>query len=533
MRMQTFRACLLALVFGMAALVVIPSDSHAQRRGGQLKYMIPASGAPSLDAHREATFATIHPTAPFYSLLIQVDPTSKTNKIGGDLATKWTVSKDKKTYTFTLRRNVKFHDGTPLTAKDVIASWRKLVNPETYGKNVVSSRKGFFSMIESYKAVGKYQVVFKLKHPSGAFIPALAMPFNYIYKAAILEKDPHYHEKNVMGSGPFQFVEYVPGGRIAGKRNENYYIKGRPYLDGFEAIFAKKQNVYVQAIRGGRIHGVFRGLPPAAVQDLLRARGKTLTVHRSTWNCGMYATFNRDKKPFDDVRVRQAVHLALDRWAASKHLSRIAIVKTVGAYVFPGHPLAFTNAELRKEPGYGDIKKARAKARRLLKEAGQSNLKFVFHNRNTDQPYKVVGTWLIDQWRQIGLSITQEPVSSSQYFGRLRSRDYDVGIDFGCEALVNPSVDISKHRPGQSNNYSSSGPDPKFEKMFAQQLREGDPKKQRKIMLKMQRYALREMWTSPVLWWDLVLVHDKKLRGFNIGPSHYLNIGHANVWLDK
>ena len=117
---------------------------------------------------------------------------------------------------------------------------------------------------------------------------------------------------------------------------------------------------------------------------------------------------NHKKKKFQDPRVRKAISLSLDRWAGSKYLSKIAIVKTVGGIVFPKHPMAATKAELLKMPIFEpDNKKRRALAKKLLKEAGKSGMEFVLWNRAVDQPYKVVGTWMIDQWKQVGLKATQ------------------------------------------------------------------------------------------------------------------------------
>ena len=149
-----------------------------------------------------------------------------------------------------------------------------------------------------------------------------------------------WHKKNINGTGPFTFVEHQPGAFVSGKKNPNYHFKGQPYLDGYKAISAPKMAVRLQAIRGGRAAIEFRGFPPKARDDLVKALGDKITVQESTWNCVLLATPNQQVKPFDDPRVRRALSLALDRYAGSKYLSRIAIVKDVGGVVFPGHPLA-------------------------------------------------------------------------------------------------------------------------------------------------------------------------------------------------
>jgi ABC-type transport system substrate-binding protein len=101
-------------------------------------------------------------------------------------------------------------------------------------------------------------------------------------------------------------------------------------------------------------------------------------------------------------------------------LSKIANVRTVGGIVFPGSPLAATKEELQHMTGFWpDIDKSRAEAKRLLKEAGQENLTFELLNRNVDQPYKYVGTWIVDEWSKIGVHATQKVVPTGPWFEAL------------------------------------------------------------------------------------------------------------------
>jgi peptide/nickel transport system substrate-binding protein len=424
-------------------MVAMPAfAAETPKRGGTLTYMIPADGPPSFDGHRETTFATAHSASPFYSVLIRVNPSnpSSTTDFVCDLCTEMPKPTDGgKTYTFKIREGVKFHDGTPLTAADVAASWNKIINPP---QGVTSARQAYFSMVASVEAPDAKTVVFKLETPSNAFMPALADPFAYIYKKSVLDKDPRWYEKNILGSGPFKFVNYDVGQSIKGERNPDYYHKGQPYLDGFHAIFAAKQAVRVDAIRADRAAMEFRGLPPAAADQLEKELGdKKLTVQQSDWNCVNLITPNHKKKPFDDVRVRRALALAFDAWSGAPALSKIANVKTVGGIVFPGSPLAATKEELHQIAGFWpDIKKSREEAKRLLKEAGAENLTFVLNNRNIDQPYKFVGTWVIDEWSKIGLKVTQRVLPTGPFYEALRAGDFDVTVEFNCQSVVNPAA---------------------------------------------------------------------------------------------
>ena len=175
----------------LATALAAPADADEEpKHGGTLTYLIPADAPPSFDAHREGTFATVHSAAPFYSVLIRVDPNdpSSTTDFVCDLCMEMPQPSDGgKTYSFKIRDGVKFHDGTSLTAADVAASWDHIIHPP---EGVLSPRESHYMMVDTVEAPDPTTVVFHLKFATSAFLPALADPFGWIYKKEILDKDP-------------------------------------------------------------------------------------------------------------------------------------------------------------------------------------------------------------------------------------------------------------------------------------------------------------------------------------------------------
>ncbi len=319
-------------------------------------------------------------------------------------------------------------------------------------------------------------------------------------------------------------------------RNPDYYHPGLPYLDGFTGIFADKQATRLDAIRSDRAATEFRGLPPAARDELTGALGDRITVQESDWNCGSMVIINHKRKPFDDVRVRRALSLAIDRWQGARGLSKIANVRTVGGIVFPGSPLAARKEELQQIAGFWpDIEKSRAEAKRLLKEAGAEGLSFELLNRNVDQPYKYVGTWLVDQWSKVGLNVTQRVVPTGPLLEAQRSGNFAVNSGANCHGVVNPLLDIQFFLPASVGiaNYGQYE-DQREVDLYNRMLRETDLSKQRALMREFEKYVVdteaHQLW---VAWWYRIIPHRSYLKGWKISPSHFLNQDLATVWLDR
>jgi peptide/nickel transport system substrate-binding protein len=513
-------------------LVLLTAPAAAQdkpRSGGELVFVV-AAEPPSFDGHQEETFAMLHPGAPQYNTLLRVDPTDRTGtKIVGDLAESWTVSPDKRTYTFKLRRGVKFHDGSVMTSRDVKASYDHIIFPPP---GVVSSRVTQYKVVEAVEASAPDTVIFRLKWPEASFLTGLASPWNWIYKADILAKDPNWYKKNVMGTGPFTFVEYVRGSHWVGKKNPDYWDKGKPYLDGFRAIFIPSASAQVAAVRGERAMIQFRSFTPADRDNLVNALGNKITVQESPWNCSIGVTPNEQKKPYDDKRVRRALTLALDRWEGSKALSRIALLKDVAGIQVPGTPFATPPAELEKLAGYGrDINAARAEAKRLLKEAGAENLSFTLVNRAVPQPYEPFGIWLIDQWKQIGVTVQHKILETSAWFNALRVGDFEVAVTAPCNSIVEPDLDIHWFVTTSPVNYGKHK-DTVMDDLYARQSRAIDPEERRKLLRAFEKRLYdEEVHFIMGFQWHRIVPHLAKVRGWTISPSHFLNQQLDGVWL--
>jgi peptide/nickel transport system substrate-binding protein len=525
-----------AAIVGASLGLAGPAVAQTPKPGGILNFVV-GSKIPSYDLHRETTFGVIHPFRPFYSTLIRVNPdnpASPTDFVCDLCEGELPKGEEGGTlFRFKIRSDVQFHDGTPLTSADIKATLDKIIFP---AEGVPSARKTFYTMVESIEAPDPTSLVIKLKYPSGAFIPALASPFNVVYSKKDLDTHgANWFTKNVNGTGPFMFVQHQPGAFVEGKKNPNYHFKGQPYLDGYKAIAAPKMAVRLQAIRGDRAAIEFRGFPPKARDDLVEALGDQITVQESDWNCVLMATPNQKAKPFDDPRVRRALTLAVDRWGGSKYLSEIAIVKTVGGVVFPKHPLAANETELTRLAGYSrDLEGSRAEAKKLLEQAGKAGMSFELHNRGVDQPYKVVGTWLIDQWAKVGLNVKQRVQPTGPFYATLRKKkDFEVSVDFNCQSVINPLADVSKFLGSAGNNYGQYD-DPVLEDLFNKMQRAPTEAEQYNLMRRYERRALDEAAHEMItLWWYKINPHRSYVKGWKIAPSHYLGQHLDNVWLDK
>jgi peptide/nickel transport system substrate-binding protein len=286
---------------------------------------------------------------------------------------------------------------------------------------------------------------------------------------------------------------------------------------------------------GGQFDAEFRGRSPAERDQLVKGDASRWTVHEGPWATVNIVIFNTTKKPFDDIRVRRALSLAIDRWGGNEKLSNVTFVKATGGFLRPGYDLALPTSEIEKIRGYGrDIEKAREEAKRLLKEAGHEGLKIKLHNRNLDAPYTPAGIFLIDQWRRIGVQVEHSQVETKAYFGNLVAGDFDVALYPVTTAADNATESHQSHLTnGKSPISYSRHNDKKLDDLWDRQTRELDPEKRKALIHEFEKRVLTEAYSLSVHWWQRIIVHHKKIKGWNFSPSHFQGNDLVNVWLDQ
>jgi peptide/nickel transport system substrate-binding protein len=523
---------ILIFMFVLSSLAVaIPSDvgaAETPRRGGVLLAVIGAD-APSLDPHQEQTFATLQPVAPLYSTLLQIDPYNYPNIIG-DVASDWNISPDGLTYTFKIRPGIRFHDGSPLTAADVKATYDKIVFPP---EGVRSIRKSFYEAVTGVEAPDPSTVVFKLKFPSASLLSGLASPWNVIFPKKYLDKDPNYFKSNVVGSGPFKLKSYTRGSTFEGERNPDYFVKDRPYLNGYKFFITTETSVRAAAIRSGRAYIEFRDLPSTEVEAIKKHLGDKVVVQETAQITLFGIAINNTVKPFTDVRVRKALTLGIDRYTGGKVLHRLTGLRETGAHMRPGTEWAVPQAELEKFPGFWrDADKSRAEAKRLLAEAGYPNgFKVVLKNRNVKLPYQDWAVYVIQEWRKIGIEAEHRPLETATWYAEGRDQGNFELMIFPAGAYIDdPDQLLYYYTTGSTNNWGRFS-NPAIDDLFSRQSRTLDPIERRRLVIELQKIILDNAYHMPGLWWSRNVVHWAKVKNWLAQPSHFTNQKLQDVWL--
>ncbi len=351
---------LFVLVGLLLGLGLQPSlaQTEGPRYGGTLRAGMQTDPV-GLDPHLTTATATRNMMENVYETLVVV---TKDLRIIPGLAESWKTSEDGLTWTFTIRRNVKFHNGRVMTADDVAYSINRIRDPK-----VKSPRASDFAEVDSVTATGPSTVVFKLKKPFSPLLAKLAGSTDVIVPKEVIERDGDLNT-NPTGTGPFRFIGYTPQQRLILVRNGDYWDRdetGRrlPYLDRIEFVFFPDAVARATALRTGAVDWI-EYVPSSEVRSLQADPNIEVVGGLSANFRGLY--INNAVSPFNNVKVRQAM-----AWATNRKEIVDTALFGVGGIVATGTAIPPGNYYTLSKNVYDKVDLNRAK--QLMAEAGFAN----------------------------------------------------------------------------------------------------------------------------------------------------------------
>jgi len=504
------------------------------KRGGTLRYGI-TMRPPHFDIHQSGTINNLGSQACMFDNLIRRDPRDSGKTIIPDLAHSWEIAKDGKTYTFMLRKGVQFHDGAELTAEDVKATFDRISKPP---QGISIPRSVLFKAVSEITTPDKYTVQFKLSEPRPPtfIMSAMASGWNVILRKKTLE-DNGYNLRKVElypGTGPFKSVKRVENETWQMERNPNYWNKGLPYLDGVQFYHALPFSTELgSAVLSGRVDYI-RITDPVTARKAKETPGlKTTAFNQSVIQA---CWVNSKRKPFDDPRVRRAMHLAMDRHALVDVVKDVAPMR-VGGFIYPFSEFATPTEELFKRIGYqNDIGPAAKEAKALLKAAGVNETKPLDFLVRDVPTFKLWGQAIQAMLQEgLGVQCNLRTVIESVWFDDTANGNFDLAIGAIVSTLLDPSDYFNAwYRTGGPQNYGFWNNE-KFNALVDQIDREVDPAKRKELVKQTEPIMEQDPPLLPVAWEQINDVWYDYVKGHN--PSEYFGIYDVarldTFWLDK
>ena len=385
--------------------------------------------------------------------------------------------------------------------------------------------------IDSIETPDPLTVVFHLKRSNRAIVYAFANPFNCVYSAAKLKQDPTFPVRNVLGTGPFRFVEHVAGSHWKGERFKEYFKPGLPYLDGFRAIFTQGPAL-INALQGEQIMADFRSVTTADRDRLVQALGNKIVVRESPWLNTLLVTFNTQRKPFDDARAPRAVArdrpLEGVRGAAALH--HHALRRRL-----PAPRLRSRRARRRPGENAGLLPEYRSLAGRGEAPAGRGRRPQP--EGAADQPHDRQpvhaggGVYVIDQWRQIGVETEHIQANDVLYNTATNEGNFDVALDFQGDSIDEPTYQLTRYLSVDISSNRGRYTDRDLDQLFEAQKDATDPKERYRILREFETRMLTQAYQVPLLWWQRIVVMSSRVKGWGMTPSHLIGQDLEKVWL--
>lgn len=421
---------------------------------------------------------TLRVAALIYCQLVGTDYTHGTG-VYPNLATEWTVSPDATEYTFKLRDNAKWHDGQPVTAEDVVWSYKQIIDQKGGSAEYINN-------IASIEAPDATTVNIKLTGPDAAFLNNQGI----FYGPRIMPKHLYdgtdwttsQYNDNPVGCGPFKFVEWQKGSFISFEANPDYYL-GRPHLDKLFMRFYPLENL-ISALEAGDIKFSYENFPFSVAAEM--AKDPKYTIEPQAVPLLYWFGFNETKKPFDDPRVRQAFALAINPEEVSERVSSGQLPATRGQ--MPGGWAYDSKYEYQSNT---------EKAIQLLEEAGLKPDANGIRLRTKITTAAVMSfpdtiAVIKDQLAKVGIDVTIESMDFAAYSEKVtKNRDFEIATGGGL-AGPDPSAFEPFVKTGGARNIMGYS-NPKVDELFAKARAISDQEERKKIYSEIQAILLEDM----------------------------------------
>jgi peptide/nickel transport system substrate-binding protein len=505
------------------------------KRGGVLRYGITCR-PPHFDVHQSGTINNLGSQGCMFDNLIRRDPRDSGQTIIPDLAHSWQISKDGKTYTFFLRKGVQFHDGADFTADDVKATYDRISKPPA---GISIPRSILFKSVSEINVRDPHTIEFKLAEarPANFIMSAFASGWNVIVRKKTLEDNQQNLRRvlDIPGTGPYKSKRRVENEVWVMERNPNYWNKEVAYLDGIEFYHSLPFSPELgSAVLSGRTDY-------ARIVDPVTSRKAQSTPGMSSLNyyqSVIQATWpNSKKKPFDDPRVRRAVHLVFERAVLVDVVKDVAPMM-VGGFIYPFSEFATPIKDLEKRPGYQTDSAAAVKeAKALMAAAGYANgikgLDFLVRDVATFKLWAQAVQAMLQQ--SLNIECNLRTVVESVWFDDVASGKFDLAVGAIVSTLLDPSDYFNGwYRKGGPQNYSGWDND-EFNALLPQIDGEVDPAKRLALIRKTEEIMEREVPLFPICWEKINDVWYNFVKGHN--PKDYFGIYDVvrmdTMWLDK
>ncbi len=491
---------------------------------------------PSLSIHEEGTVAAVWPMMPCYNNLILFDPLRKEENektLIGELAEKWAWQDGGKALAFTVRKGVKWHDGQAFTSKDVKYTFDVLREaPGAPAKLRVNPRKLWYENIAEIETPSPDAVIFRLKRPQPSLLLMLAAGYSPIYPAHVPLTELR---TKCVGTGPFKLKEYRPGEYVDLVKNPDYFIKGRPYLDGIRYLIIKERGTRYAAIQAGRQDIAYPLEIAKTIAENVKQAVPSIVLVEASTNLNDNLLLNFKRPIFQDSRIRRAVNLAIDRKGyiqagrqGAAILGGVMLPKPYGVW-------GLSEKELVKLPGMGDPVKNKAEAKKLLAEAGYGPgkpLKLAVSTRASSF-FVDLASFIIDQLKQVGIDASLEQVEMGIWHAKLTRREYEMVVNNTGMGPDDPDANLYENfKCGSPRNYSDYC-NPEVDRLIDEQSQTLDPAKRLKLVqdldtrLQLEGARIILGWAKEYyLMWPYVKNLVPHQSAYNYGRMQ-------EVWLDK